>query len=136
MQATGIIRRVDDLGRIVIPKELRRSFKIKEGDSLEFFIEKDSGMICFKKYQPYDDGQFRKAYQMAKAIIPCVFVFLDEYKQRLFGGDVPQQPYVSIKSNEGGIIGYIASTNSADFIKYGDDFVVAGKVLSKFFEED
>lgn len=136
MQATGIVRRVDDLGRIVIPKELRRSFKIKDGDPLEMFIEKDSGMICLKKYQPYDDGQFKKAYQMAKAIIPCVFVFLDENKQRLFGGDVPQQPYVSIKSNEGDIIGYIASTNSADFIKYGDDFVVAGKVLSKYFEED
>lgn len=134
MQATGIVRRIDDLGRIVIPKELRRLFRIAEGDSLEVFTQ--DNMICFKKYQLYDDGQFKKAYQMAKAIIPCVFVFLDEHKQRLFGGDVPQQPYVSIKSNGGDIIGYIASTNSADFIKYGDNFVVAGKVLSEYFEED
>lgn len=135
MQATGIVRRIDDLGRVVIPKELRRRFNIKDGDPLEIFSEVD-GTICFKKYQPYDDGQFKKAYQMAKAIIPCVFVFLDEHKQRLFGGDAPQQPYVSIKTNGGDIIGYIACTNSADFIKYGDDFVVAGKVLSKYFEED
>lgn len=135
MQATGIVRRIDDLGRVVIPKELRRKFKIKDGDPLELFTESE-GVICLKKYMPYDNGQFKKAYQMAKAIIPCVFVFLDENKQRLFGGDVPQQPYVSIKSSDGDVIGYIASTNSSDFIKYGDDFVVAGKVLSKYFEED
>lgn len=134
MQATGIVRRIDDLGRVVIPKELRRLFRIREGDPLEVFTQ--DNMICFKRYQPYDDEQFKKAYQMAKAIIPCVFVLLDENKERLFGGDVHQQPYVSIKSSEGDIIGYIASTNSADFIKYGDNFVVAGKVLSEYFEED
>lgn len=134
MKATGIVRRIDDLGRVVIPKELRRNLKIREGDPLEIFTENDA--ICFKKYQPYDDGQFKKAYQMAKAIIPCVFVFLDEHKERLFGGDVPQQPYVSIKSSDGDIVGYLACTNSTDFIKYGDNFVVAGKVLSKYFEED
>lgn len=39
MQATGIVRRVDDLGRILIPKEIRRKFKIKEGDALELFID-------------------------------------------------------------------------------------------------
>lgn len=134
MRATGIIRKVDDLGRIVIPKELRRALKIRDGDSLEVYVNDD--IICLKKYQLYDDGQFEKAYRMAKAIIPCVFVFLDEHKDRLFGGDVPQQPYVSIKSSDGDIVCYLACTNSEDFIKYGDDFVVAGKVLSKYFEED
>lgn len=49
MKATGIIRRVDDLGRIVIPKEVRRQMNIREGDPLEVFTTHD-GCICFKKY--------------------------------------------------------------------------------------
>ena len=48
MKATGIIRRVDDLGRVVIPKEIRRTLKIHEGDPLEIFLEKDC--VCFQKY--------------------------------------------------------------------------------------
>ena len=50
MKATGIIRRVDDLGRVVIPKELRRTMRIREGDPLEIFV--DGKTIMFKKYQP------------------------------------------------------------------------------------
>lgn len=48
MKATGIVRRVDDLGRVVIPKEIRRSLKIREGDPLEIFI--DNNGVCFQKY--------------------------------------------------------------------------------------
>lgn len=48
MKATGIIRRIDDLGRVVIPKEIRRTLRIREGDPLEIFIEKDC--VCFQKY--------------------------------------------------------------------------------------
>lgn len=48
MKETGIVRRIDDLGRIVIPKEIRRSLKIREGDPLEIFLEKD--YVCFKRY--------------------------------------------------------------------------------------
>jgi AbrB family looped-hinge helix DNA binding protein len=51
MKATGIIRRVDDLGRVVIPKEVRRNFGIKEGDPLEIYTDRD-GAIIFKKYTP------------------------------------------------------------------------------------
>ena len=43
MKATGIVRRVDDLGRIVIPKEIRRTLRIREGDPLEIYTEKDGG---------------------------------------------------------------------------------------------
>lgn len=53
MKATGVIRRIDDLGRIVIPKEIRRNFKINEGDSLEIFV--DSNQIVLKKYSLLDD---------------------------------------------------------------------------------
>lgn len=51
MKATGIVRRMDDLGRVVIPKEIRRTMKISEGTPLEIFIDKDGGII-FRKYSP------------------------------------------------------------------------------------
>lgn len=51
MKATGIIRRIDDLGRVVIPKEIRRTLRIREGDPLELYT--DSDCICFKKYEEH-----------------------------------------------------------------------------------
>ena len=49
MKATGIVRRIDELGRIVVPKELRRTFRIKEGTPLEIFIG-DNGELILKKF--------------------------------------------------------------------------------------
>ena len=49
MKATGIVRRIDDLGRVVIPKEIRRTMRIREGDPLEIFTNGDGGVV-FKKY--------------------------------------------------------------------------------------
>lgn len=49
MKATGIVRRIDDLGRVVVPKEIRRTLKIREGDPIEIFTEKD-GEIILRKY--------------------------------------------------------------------------------------
>ena len=51
MKATGIVRRVDDLGRVVIPKEIRRTMRIREGDPLEIFTN-SGGEVIFKKYSP------------------------------------------------------------------------------------
>ena len=51
MKATGIVRRIDDLGRVVIPKEIRRTLRIREGDPLEIYTEKDGGVV-FRKYSP------------------------------------------------------------------------------------
>jgi AbrB family looped-hinge helix DNA binding protein len=48
MKSTGIIRRIDDLGRVVIPKEIRRTMRVREGDPMELFIEGD--MVIFKKH--------------------------------------------------------------------------------------
>ena len=50
MKATGIVRRIDDLGRVIIPKDIRRSLRIHEGDPLEIFIE--NNCVCFQKYSP------------------------------------------------------------------------------------
>jgi len=51
MKATGIVRRIDDLGRVVIPKEIRTTLEIKEGDPLEIFTDREGGVIL-KKYKP------------------------------------------------------------------------------------
>ena len=51
MKATGIVRRIDDLGRVVVPKEIRRTLRIREGDPLEIFTEQN-GAIVLKKYSP------------------------------------------------------------------------------------
>lgn len=53
MKATGIVRRIDDLGRVVIPKEIRRTMRIREGDPLEIYLTED-GCVIFKKYQAFD----------------------------------------------------------------------------------
>ena len=66
MKATGIVRRIDDLGRVVIPKEIRRTLRIREGDPLEIYTEKD-GEVIFKKYSPMGDlSEF--AAQICEAI--------------------------------------------------------------------
>ena len=51
MKATGIVRRIDDLGRVVVPKEIRRTLRIREGDPLEIFTDRE-GEIILKKYSP------------------------------------------------------------------------------------
>jgi AbrB family transcriptional regulator (stage V sporulation protein T) len=62
MKATGIVRRIDDLGRVVVPKEIRRTLRIREGDPLEIFTDRE-GEIILKKYSPIGElGQFAKQY--------------------------------------------------------------------------
>lgn len=62
MKATGIVRRIDDLGRVVIPKEIRRTLRIRESDPLEIFTDND-GSIILKKYSPIGEmGNFAKQY--------------------------------------------------------------------------
>ncbi len=62
MKATGIVRRIDDLGRVVIPKEIRRTMRIREGDPLEIYTDSD-GEVIFKKYSPMGElGPYTKQY--------------------------------------------------------------------------
>lgn len=62
MKATGIVRRIDDLGRVVIPKEIRRTLRIREGDPLEIFVSRGSEIIL-KKYSPISElGHFATEY--------------------------------------------------------------------------
>lgn len=62
MKATGIVRRIDDLGRVVVPKEIRRTLRIREGDPLEIFTDREGGVIL-KKYSPIGElSEFSKGY--------------------------------------------------------------------------
>jgi len=62
LKATGVVRRIDDLGRIVIPKEIRRTLRIKEGDPLEIFTDRE-GQIILKKYSPIGElSEFATGY--------------------------------------------------------------------------
>lgn len=74
MKATGIVRRIDHLGRVVVPISIRRNLRIREGDPLEIFIDRDSGII-FRKYSPfvgledfaqmYSDSLYKSSGQIA-----------------------------------------------------------------------
>lgn len=66
MKATGIVRRIDDLGRVVIPKEIRRTMRIREGDPLEIYTDHE-GEVIFKKYSPIGELS-GTATQYAEAI--------------------------------------------------------------------
>ena len=77
MKATGIVRRIDDLGRVVIPKEIRRQMKIREGDPLEIYTE--GNMVCFAPYSPIDDNRWEKAKNIVGYILEGNFALLDRY---------------------------------------------------------
>ncbi len=76
MKATGIVRRIDDLGRVVIPKEIRRTLRIREGDPLEIFTDKD-GEVILKKYSPIGElsdfaTQYAESLHKTSGHITCI----------------------------------------------------------------
>lgn len=82
LKATGIVRRIDELGRVVIPKEIRRTLRIREGDPLEIFTDKDGGVIL-KKYSPIGELS-ENAQELAASLyqtfaLPAVICDKDTY---------------------------------------------------------
>lgn len=76
MKATGIVRRIDDLGRVVVPKEIRRTLRIREGDPLEIFTDRE-GEIILKKYSPIGElgafaGQYAESLAQTTGSLICV----------------------------------------------------------------
>lgn len=76
MKATGIVRRIDDLGRVVIPKEIRRTLRIRESDPLEIFTDRE-GEIILKKYSPIGElstfaKEYAEALAQAAGCIACI----------------------------------------------------------------
>lgn len=86
MKATGIVRRLDDLGRLVIPKEIRRIYRLKEGDSIEFFVSEHSEIIL-KKYSYLNDDKETLTTMVAalKEAAKCEVLFLLE--DEIIGND-------------------------------------------------
>ena len=78
MKATGIVRRIDDLGRVVIPKEIRRTLRIREGDPLEIFTDRE-GEVILKKYSPIGElSSFARQYAESLAqTISCLVCVCD-----------------------------------------------------------
>ena len=71
MKATGIVRRIDELGRIVIPKEIRRTLRIRETDPMEIFTDKE-GEIVLKKYSPL--GELAECRWQERPATLCVYL--------------------------------------------------------------
>ena len=136
MKATGIVRRLDDLGRIVIPKEIRKQMKIREGAPLEIFLE--GKMVCFQPYSPIDTEQWEVALRIAKTMLNHTkFVLLNSYGE-VMGANVEK---VIINNEQfsieivvdGDVIGYVQALE--DDVAH-TDFVQTAKVLSALFTEE
>ena len=91
MKATGIVRRIDELGRVVIPKEIRRTQRIRQGDPLEIFTTGD-GEVIFKKYSPIGEmaafaAQYAEVLQknLARTAIVCDRDSADSYPDGRYG---------------------------------------------------
>ena len=114
MKATGIVRRIDDLGRVVIPKEIRRSLRIKEGDPLELFTTRE-GEVVFKKYQPFDEMDWVKAKNLVRAVFPDLqFGLYNDLGEKQTATNVTVPKYYededgdnAIYNSERDLIGYI-----------------------------
>lgn len=78
MKSTGIIRRIDDLGRIAIPKEIRRTLKIRENDPMEFFLGKDN-TLYLQKYIPIGEKDWDTAKVILEPILATDYVLLNRY---------------------------------------------------------
>lgn len=114
MKATGIVRRIDDLGRVVIPKEIRRTLRIKEGDPMELFTTRE-GEVVFKKYQPFEEIDWVKAKNLVRAVFPDLhFGLYNDLGEKQTGTNVTVPKYYedeegdnAIYNNEHDLIGYI-----------------------------
>ena len=94
MKATGIVRRIDDLGRVVIPKEIRRTMRIREGDPLEIYTD-GGGEVIFKKYSPIGEiGEF--ATQYAESLYKtCGFsVIISDRESVIACAGVPKKDFI------------------------------------------
>lgn len=136
MKATGIVRRLDDIGRIVIPKEIRKQMKIREGDPLEIFLE--GKMVCFQPYSPIDTEQWEVALRIAKTMLNHTkFALLNSYGE-VMGANVEKviinNEQFSIEIVVGGdVMGYVQALE--DNVAH-TDFVQTVKVLSALFAEE
>ena len=126
MKATGIVRRIDDLGRIVIPKEIRRTLRIRESDPLEIFTDRE-GQIILKKYSPIGEmSTFAKQYAESLAQVSGHVALISDrdqfiavsggYKQ-LLGKNISKQLDEKITARET----IIATRREKNFIQIAEE---------------
>ncbi len=97
MKATGIVRRIDDLGRVVIPKEIRRTMRIREGDPLEIYTDRE-GEVIFKKYSPIGElASFASQYAETLQKICSMAVVICDRDAVIAGAGVPKKEYLDRK---------------------------------------
>lgn len=100
MKATGIVRRIDDLGRVVIPKEIRRTMRIREGDPLEIYTDRD-GEVILKKYSPIGElNEFASSYADSASSILGSIVLVTDTDQIIAVAGVPRKEYLEKKISE------------------------------------
>ncbi len=136
MKPTGIVRRIDDLGRIVVPKEIRRVLRIREGDPLEIFTGKD-GEVILKKYSPLGElGTFAQQYvDSISQILGCPVCVADRDqiiavagmpKKELVGKSIHQELEDVINDREA----ILAKKGETKFINItSDDADYSGQVI-------
>ena len=101
MKATGIVRRIDDLGRIVIPKEIRRTLRIKEGDPLEIYTDRE-GEVIFKKYSPIGELQsFASEYADALQKTSMMPIFICDRDEVIAVSGASRKEYLDRKISKG-----------------------------------
>ena len=93
MKATGIVRRIDDLGRVVVPKEIRRTLRIREGDPMEIFTDRE-GEIILKKYSPIGEiGSFSQQYADAVYQTTKHTVLVSDKDQIIAAAGIPKKEH-------------------------------------------
>ena len=97
MKATGIVRRIDDLGRVVIPKEIRSTLRIREGDPLEIFTDREGGVIL-KKYSPIGElTDFSREYAESLQQTIGHIILIADKDTFISASGVPKKDYVDRK---------------------------------------
>lgn len=126
MKATGIVRRIDDLGRVVIPKEIRKTLRIREGDPLEIFTAKD-GEVILKKYSPIGElNEFSQEYAETLAEVLGYGVLITDLDSIIAVSKLPKKDY-----KEKSISDELEAIISERTVKYSKD-----KNILPLFKED
>lgn len=123
MKATGIVRRIDELGRVVIPKEIRKTLRIREGDPLEIFTDRD-GEVILKKYSPIGElsdfaSQIAESVQRTVGHITCITD--RDNVIAVFGG--PKRDYLEKQLSED--LEKIIADKSAVLLKQNEDRLIS-----------
>ena len=143
MKATGIVRRIDDLGRVVIPKEIRRTMRIREGDPLEIYTDRE-GEVIFKKYSPIGElASFAAQYVDTLNKICSMSVVVTDRDVVISSAGLPKKEYNDKKLSEDyeGIMDsrslYSAKANSkiivcdgaSGYVKYAMPIISEGDII-------